>query len=299
MARGRQWYEDVMDVALRATLKEHGYKKKSHTTYICEHSPNRRWTFHLALCHSPAQHFSEGSGIYVQAIEDLLEKHLPEAAGIGILMRPLQHAWTDIVDLVKIEKGWDVNAWRDNPRSRTWLGGYRNHPSIDTVIRHIQPGGCFTYDAAGSQMKISGREWRRRVAAVTEELGHDLDRLWRKYELDWLQRCDDPLYFAEWIERYLTRGSSLLRAVAYHLAGADDQAAAVLRRDVEEAEVPFDVMVERIDFKERGDPKWRWLHGDQGKSREWVEEYTRDWMVYRQKDADDARRLASGLGIIL
>ncbi|MDH5410337.1 MAG: hypothetical protein OEZ03_08200 [Alphaproteobacteria bacterium] len=299
MARQRQWYEEVMDVALRATLKEHGFKRKSHTTYVCEHSPDRVWRFKLSLCHSPAEHFSEYSGIFVQAIEDLLSRHTPEFADIGILVRPLLHSWADIGDLVKIENGWNAKAWNQNPRSRTWLGGYRNSPSIDTVLRHIQPGGCFTYDAAGSAMGISSQKWRRRIKTITEELGHDLDMLWRKYELDWLQRCDDPLFFAEWTEQHVYRGCNLQRAAAYHLAGADDRAAAALRRDVEEAEIPYEVMVERMDVRERGDPRWRWLHGDQGKTREYVENSTRRWMDARKRDADAARKLANGLGIKL
>jgi len=46
MARLRQLYEDVMDVALRATLKEFGFKRKSYATYIMER-PDRRWYFEL------------------------------------------------------------------------------------------------------------------------------------------------------------------------------------------------------------------------------------------------------------
>ena len=299
MARNRQWYEDVMDVALRATLKAHGFKRKSPRLYICDHSPNRRWIFKLGTCKSLGESFSGFSGIYVQAIEDILLRHLPKAAGKGIATEPLVHAWARIWDLVKIEKGWDRKSWERNPRSTTWFGGYRPPPSIDTVLRHTQPGGCFSREAAGSSIGISDREWYRRVATVTEELGHDLDMLWRRYLLDWLQKCDDPLYFALWTEQYVMRGNNLLRAAAYHLAGADDRAAAMLRRDVEEAEVPYEIMVEQMDVQKRGDPKWRWLHGDQGKSREWVEKFTRKWMVYRKQDADDARQLANGLGIKL
>lgn len=210
MARRRQWYEDVMDVALRATLKECGFKRKSPRMYVCEHSPNRRWTFKLGPCKSLGESFSGVSGIYVQAIEDILLRHLPKAAGRGISTEPLLHAWTDIGDLIEIENGWDRKAWRQNPRSTTWLGGYRRPPSIDTVLRHVQPGGCFSREAAGSSIDISDREWYRRVATVTEELGHDLDMLWRKYQLDWLRRCDDPLYFAQWTEQYVVRGNNLL-----------------------------------------------------------------------------------------
>ena len=42
MPRRRQHYEDIMDVKLRATLKDLGFKRKSHASYIHEGPKVRR-----------------------------------------------------------------------------------------------------------------------------------------------------------------------------------------------------------------------------------------------------------------
>jgi hypothetical protein len=276
MARERQWYEDVMDVALRATLKEHGFRRKSHATYICEHSPDRVWAFELALCHSPAQYFSESSGIFGTAIEAVMSRLAPECANHRTGMRTLVHATVGIGELIKIENGWDVKAWNQNPQSKTWLGGYRNHPSIDTVLRHIQPGGCFTHEAAGSPMKLGWPEWRRRVKTVTEELGHDLDMLWRKYELDWLQRCDDPLF---------------------HLAGADDRAAPYLQQRIDDGAIPYETHLEELELEKQAG-FWERLWRGPPKpidAKTIAQQRLKYWRIW----GEAARKLADGLGIKL
>jgi len=301
MARNRQWYQDVMDVALRATLKEFGFKRKSPTTYICERSADRLWTFSIGPASRYNEDFSDFLGIYVDAIEDIMVRHLPRAALRGRYEEPFFHAQTDIVELIKAENAWDEKTWQQSPRSRTWLGGYRPAPSVDTKVRHLRQGGCFSYVAAGPTTNDTQEEWCRRVAVITEELGHDLDTLWRTYALEWFQLCDDPLFFAEWIEQNAppTLNAPARSAVGYHLAGADDRAADILGQFVEASQVPYEVLVEEIDIQKRGNPRWRWLLGERGKTRKSVENMARLEVNWRQRNADNARQLAKGLGISL
>lgn len=291
MARWRKWYEDVMDVALRATLKEHGFKRKSPSTYICEHSPDRVWAFELALCRSPAEYFCECSGIFAPRIEETVKKFALDEWFWHTGLRTATHTAISIPELVKIENGWDAKSWSKNPRSRTWYGGYRRPPSFATVLRHVQPGGCYSYDAAGNVRKVGENEWRRRIATITEELGHDLDNNWRKYELRWLQNCDDPAYFARWLEEREHGRTEFLLAIAYHLAGDADRVAASLNKAIHDGERPFEAVAAELreQAKERGD-KHKLATAD---------EDARSLLEYLQPRAEAARHLAARFGICL
>lgn len=291
MARWRQWYEDVVDVALRATLKEHGFKRKSPSTYVFDRSPDRVWAFELGLCHSQAEYFSECSGIFAPKIAESVNRFGIDKWVWLTGMRTATHTAVGIAELVKIENGWDAKSWSRNPRSSTWYGGYRRPPSFATILRHIQPGGCYSYDAAGNVSKVGENEWRRRIATITEELGHDLDDNWRKYELRWLQNCDEPAYFARWLEERVHGRTELLLAIAYHLAGDADRAASFLNKAIHDGERPFEAVA--AELREQAIER-----GDKSKLAT-VDEDARSLFKYLQSRAEATRHLASGLGICL
>ena len=98
MPRRRQSYEDIMDVKLRATLKELGFKRKSHASYICEGSKVRR-IFQLYLDHNViSADFKDQAGVFNHEMEriydEVLKRHYIQYSGI----RTLGHAATSIAE---------------------------------------------------------------------------------------------------------------------------------------------------------------------------------------------------------
>lgn len=256
MSRNRQWYEDVMDVALRATLKEHGFKRKSRTNYVCEHSPERIWIFEIEPWrqHHP---FRDWSGIFVPEIEEIVTGIDPEMRTHHTFLREPSQLKASIVELAWIALGRDRVNWEKNPKSRHWLWGRRRPPPITREIP-LWDGGWWYMNHVKEVLDktrtpdewiMRGYEdddrepWKRKWDETAEAVGVELDALWRKYAHDWLQKCDDMHFLAEWFDQQVYspghpghETTAATAATAWHLAGNDFRAADILGRLVTENE---------------------------------------------------------------
>ena len=276
MARNRQWYEDVMDVALRATLKEFGFKRKSRTNYICEHSPERVWIFEIEPRRGHDR-FRDWSGIFVPEIKDIVTRIAPEMEEFVTVLRNPAQFKTSIPDLVRISRGWDEPTWEKNPKSRHWLWGSRYPPSIEIAIP-LSDGGTkdawwhlryvkevlaktrtarewVMRDYEGDDRKPWERDWEETARAA----GLELDALWRKHAHAWLQKCDDPNYLAQWFDRHIFSGKNTpLReryaanaAISYFVAGDQDGATKILNRLIAESETSYKIVLDREEARDR------------------------------------------------
>lgn len=270
MSRNRQWYEDVMDVALRATLKEHGFKRKSRTNYVCEHSPERVWIFEIEPRRGQDR-FRDWSGIFVPEIEDTIKRIAPEMAKFLTVLRNPAQFKTSIPDLVRISRGWDETTWEKSPKSRHWIWGFHHPPSIEKAIP-LSDGGTkdawwhlhyvkevlpekraarewVMRDYEGDDREPKERDWQETAHAT----GLELDALWRKYAHDWLQKCDDPNFLAQWFDRYIfSCKNTPLReryaanaAISYFVAGDRNGAASILNRLISESETSYEIVLEK------------------------------------------------------
>lgn len=113
MARERAYYEDIVDVALRATLKEHGFKRKTHATYI-QDQPNRRWIFELEAERRIGNGFDASAGIYISDLGAIFERYAPDYPLIGAGTRTYAHIRAYLGQLIEIRTG-QTNFF--NPRT--------------------------------------------------------------------------------------------------------------------------------------------------------------------------------------
>lgn len=245
-----------MDVALRATLKEFGFKRKSRTNYVCEHLPERTWVFEIEPMrqHHP---FRDWSGIFVPEIENIITRAAPEIGTNETFLRSPTQFKTSIVELIEISRGWDEPSWERNPKSRHWLWGYRFPPSITKVIP-LWDGGWWNTDHAKAvldrsrtarEIKLRNIEpsWREISSPdrqeTAEAVGRELETLWREHAHDWLQKCDDLRYLAEWFDKHVfspghpgNGTTAFTAATAWHLVGNSLRAAEILNGVIAENE---------------------------------------------------------------
>ena len=276
MARSRQWYDDVMDVGLHATLKEAGFRRKSHTNYVCEHSPERTWVFEIEPWKGLPK-FRDWTGIFVPEIEEIVERIAPEIGTHATFLREPTHFKASVATLVRIERGWDQPTWDNNPKSRSMLWGHRNPPHVTKAIplcdgnlsdawwdaRYVDAvlsGGRGSYEEQLKRAKTrSFGQWSRDQQEAAIAVGHELDRLWRKHNHDWLQKCDNSHYLAKWFDRYVFSGKdtpsrheyAATAAIAYHVAGDDDGAASVLNRLIVELETAYKAELAKEEARDR------------------------------------------------
>ena len=328
MARNRQWYEDVMDVALRATLKEAGFKRKSRATYICEHRADRVWFFEIEA-HRGGPAFEEKSGIFVPEIANIVARLAPDIGTHETFMRDPAHFAATIPDLVRIERGWDRASWAKSPESRGGFWGNRDPPSVEKALRTysrtfgwrpgyveaVLDGSRNPLETIRKRVKSSPEAGIVAVKRTILPLGQELDSLWRKYSHDWFRRCDDPQYLADWFDRYVYTdesrpkygASAITVIVACHLAGDNRRAADIFHGLIAEAEIPFEkelAIAEEYLRVPQHSPTTEWvlrkLFGPPPppSKRDPVKK-AQAIVDYRQKAAEAGRRLADGLGIKL
>lgn len=255
MARKKPWYQGVMDVALRATLEESGFKQKSPRHYVCEHAPDRIWIFEIDL--SMQRHpFSDWTGIVVSEIEDIMQRCLPDPRLHETGFRQPSRFSTSTADLVKLSRGWDYHTWKQNLKLWQVLLGRSVPPRIEEAIP-LWDGGFWDISHAERVLARhrSARAWAmRRLELVdrndwdlmweetAEAVGRELNELWRTYTLDWLRKCDDPHYLAHWYETqvyspYLESiSAAVTAATAWRFADDPDRAAEILSRLIAETE---------------------------------------------------------------
>ncbi len=241
MPRRRQSYEDIMDVKLRATLKELGFKRKSHASYICEGSKVRR-IFQLYLDHNViSADFKDQAGVFNHEMEriydEVLKRHYIQYSGI----RTLGHAATSIAELIAIEREWDYRTWQENHPDQGLFGDYvPRRPSVIKTLEHCSDRGYWMPIVA--DWRLEDDEWERQHRPHVEALGTYLDELFHRHILSWYELCDDPLSFARWYDRYESRGlTQILGAItAYGLAGEKVRAGELIRGRIEEAGRSYD-----------------------------------------------------------
>ena len=263
MPRRRQSYEDIMDVKLRATLKELGFKRKSHATYIRE-DPKVRRIFELELDHNViSADFTDGAGVFNHEMEriydEVLKRHYIQYSGI----RNHAHAGTSIMTLIEIERGWDYRTWQETHPPENGLFGDIIHrpPDVTKVVEHCSDRGYWTPVIA--DWRLEDEEWERQHRPHVEALGTYLEELFHRYILPWYETCDDPLSFARWYDRYESRGlTQILGAItAYGLAGEKDRAGELIRGRIEEAARSFEDVRQEVDDHYFRHGWRRWLFG--------------------------------------
>ncbi len=144
--------------------------------------------------------------------------------------------------------------------------------------------------------------WERydqRMDEMVLEFGNFLNDIWLQYALPWYQRCDDPLFVADWMETR-DRGSRFFcsLAVLHHMGGDDRRAADYLIRCFDEASVAYDELYRELYKEHHRSWLGRWW-GDDGLTDEAIAERSGKWMEQRKWTAETARKLADGLGIVV
>ena len=177
MAR-RQLYDDVMDVALRATLKEYGFTRKTRRDYILER-PDRIWIFELEMAPDPRPGFETMAAVCLPQFDEIFETHLPDFWRQGIASRNHAHVGTSIEKLMEIASGHDFYTMQRGPASRNWSEAYQKAQS-DPVMQY-QDHGYWVPPKYGDHLEQSHeqdmRDWKRGV----RELGLFIDEQWRTH----------------------------------------------------------------------------------------------------------------------
>lgn len=331
MTRERQWYDDVMAVGLHETLKKAGFRRKSHTNYVCEHSPDRVWVFEIEPRRG-RQRFRDWSGIFVPEIEEIVAKIAPEIGTCATFLREPTQFRTSIANLVRIDRGWDEPTWENNPKSRHWLWGRQNPPPVTKAIPLCDGNvtdGWWDPNYASAVLigsRNPNRAMYRRIGTRSYEqqqretqeaalaVGSELEKLWREYAYDWLLKCDNTHYLARWFDSYVFSGTqtplrhtyAATAAVAYHVAGDNEGAANVLRRMITELQTAYEMELAREQARDRPPgPVARLVRRLTSEPiahpppKHDAETRARKNVTVEQEYAEAARKIARGLGIKL
>lgn len=256
MTRKIPWYQGVMDVALRATLEECGFRQKSRRTFVCEHAPQRIWVFEIELS-KYRQPFRDWTGIIVPEIEDIIMRRVPDAGLYETGFQQPSRFSTTTADLVKISRGWDGYTWEKNLKPWSVFIGRLKPPLTEKAIPLLNRGFWNVRHASRvlSQQR-SAREivmrsiepddrtpWDRDWEETADAVGRELDKLWRTHALDWLQNCDDPQYLAHWYDTQVYSSgyhgpvkTAVTAATAWCLANNPARATEILARAIAETE---------------------------------------------------------------
>lgn len=302
MARERQLYEDVMDVALRATLKEFGFKRKSHATYVMDR-PERRWIFELESEPRLGIGFEAMPGVHIPALDAVCEKHIPGVWVFHAVNRtePHAHVTATVPLLMEIAEGHDFYTLRRGLAAKTWSKEYeaaQNNP----VMRYRRKGWWVKpIHLLPPESEVSEEEYDRIEEDIIDRMGRFLDEQWRAHVPAWYERCDDPLFVIDWLENHQPSGGAptdLTNAVLYHLAGDNALAAECLQRPIQEAEISYEEFYRRI-YRDRGGSWLRQLLYPGTWTKEQVAKATTSSLKWCAERAEAARKLANGLGISL
>lgn len=256
MTRNRPWYQGVMDVALRPTLEELGFRQKSPRSYVCEHAPDRTWIFEIELS-KYRQPFREWTGIVVPEIEDVIQRCVPNANLYETGLRQPSRFSTSTADLVKISRGWDSPTWKKNEKPWDIFLGRIRPPAVEKAIPLLH--GSFWDSAHAYRVLIrtrSARDWamrgyetddrpplERKWDETAEAVGRELDKLWRTHAIDWLRKCDDSHFLAHWYDTQVYSSpylgpvnKAVTAATAWRFADNPARAAEILARLIAETE---------------------------------------------------------------
>lgn len=304
MARERQLYEDVMDVALRATLKDFGFKRKSHTTYIMDR-PERRWIYKLWAEPRFGAGFDENAAVHLPALDPIFEKYLRDVVMQLAGIHPTAIVNTTTPQLMEIAEGHDFYTRLGYRASKKLAKAYKA-AQTNPVMKYqrdgwwVLPAHPMIENPRRDGEEFDEDEYYRIIWDHVNELGRFLDEQWRTYVPAWYESCDDPLFIVDWIENRnnrSSRGLDITFAILCHLGGEDERAARYLGRRIDAARRSHDETYSEIHRERRGS----WLRGllETRWSEEQVAEEAANLLDARRGYAEAARRLADGLGIAL
>jgi len=300
MARERQLYEYVMDVALRATLKEHGFKRKTYASYIRE-TENRVWIFELTTEPRIGAGFADTAGVRLPELDRIFGRYgsgrQPHRAGT----RNPSLVAASLARLMEIAAGHDYYTKRQGPAAKSWSKEYEAAQS-DTIMKYHRAGWWFL-DAGLPKPGEGEDRWERfdrRMDELILKFGQYINDIWLRYTLPWYKRCDDPLFVADWMVKYGHAGMAYCTlAVLHHLADDKTGAAEYLQRCFDDAAITYDKLYRTLYRQYHQswlESLWR---GHKGWADEEIARMAHSRLKQSKHDAETARTLANGLNIVV
>jgi hypothetical protein len=299
MAREKQSYEYVMDVALRATLKEHGFKRKTYATYIRE-TEDRVWIFELETEPRLGAGFDDMAGVRLPELDRIFEQYAPGDRAMRGVTRTPSHISASLPRLMEIAAGHDYYTWKLGRASAKRSKDYQAAQS-DPLMKYQRNGyWCLR---AGLPAPEEGEEgwvrYDRRMDELIIEFGQFYNDIWLQYALPWYQQCHDPLFVADQVEKYNKYGTRTYGTLAAlcHMGGDNERAANYLRRCFDDAQISYEERYRKL-HKKHHRSWWWWLsRGAEILSDEDIAKRARYRLERDKRTAETARKLADGLGI--
>lgn len=294
----RQMYDDVLGVALRQTLKEHGFSRKTKRDYVQERA-GRAWYFEVEMERRLGAGFLADAAVFIPELDDTLERFVPGFYGVHAPTHNKSNVVAPILRLIELEHGrrYSVNSQPNYPEE-----GFDSAQKLrgDQIFYYLEDDHWVIpryTDRLGRSDEERKTDWERGA----RELGLFLDEQWRALAWDWYHKCDDPLFVVHWIETEDPGGigSDCSRAVLCHMAGETGRARFYLQRRVEEASITYETLYREIHDDKRGNWLRRFWEGGMGWSEEEVAKLTKGRLRILSETAGAARKLATGFGIRL
>ena len=290
----RRDYEDVMDVKLRATLKELGFERKGAATYVFER-PRVTWFFELerGWDYGFGPIFYDALGVFDPEVERIFRDVLENDWVRHTEMRSRCYVGTRIPRLVEIEL-------EDGPTQSLARGSYKRPPKVDSVIEYYWKGAWRPRHDPAEPTSPEERErlYRERIA----EFGPYFDEMFRRYALPWFQMSEKPKEFAQWYENYTVDPfwpdfvRVLCAIVVHHIAGNRKRAKELIQQLIAEGDLSFEELLRDV-HDQKGIRSWMfWPVFRSVFKPEQYEENARADEALNQIGARKARRLAEVLG---
>ena len=276
----------AINFGMRPMLVGHGFKRKTKRYYVRETSSAVQY---VAI--SPPDHrggylncmFDASAGIISKEILNIEEK-LELNKDLFTYIKYTDHKChveCQLDDISRFNARIDVNKLKRIP---FFLRPFTAIPMIYDHIPEMKEFGALCRSIDSSPSSYQTPKW-----AETYAIHHA--QLFEKYVLPWFDKCDDPKYFTRWIEHWVgqrRKSGNLLLATACCLASDFDAAKTILKRVVDQAEIPFDKVYKRELRQQR---RKKFLKTSENQKRK-AEELARMISTSKRKSADDAGTLA-------
>lgn len=294
----RQMYDDVLDVALRQTLIDHGFKRKSKRDYMQER-PGRVWYFEVEMERRLGMGFLANAAVSIPELDATLERFVPGFFGVHAPTHNTTNVMAPLLRLIELEHGRRYSVTRQPIYPVEGFDSAETQRG-DQIFYYLEQSH-WVIPRYTDRLGRSDEERKSDRERGARELGLFLDELWRALAWDWYHACDDPLFVVNWIETEDPGGiaTDCSLAVLCNMAGETDRTRFHLQRRVEEASTTYEELYQEIYEAERGSWLHRFLHGGVGSSEEEVANLAKGRLKVLRNAADGARKLADGFGIRL